>query len=130
MTPFRYKFVKKIEYTDPILGRTACRLINLLPGDDITPYENFVIGRIRMGNSPASSVKSWADDLGNFFNYFVAASEFAASNTNKFSACPLSDIIFLYPRYLSDASTATDLIAKHLAELILQVSRAASGLLH
>lgn len=116
MPQYRLKFVKKIEYVDPILGRTAFRLINLISGEDIPYYNRYLVEKLRTKNSPADSIKAWADDLAIFFDYFIAATDFAEKNTSEFKASPLSDIIFAYPLYLVEATNSSNLISRELAQ--------------
>lgn len=116
MAQYRNRFVRRINYTHPILGRTLYRLVNLISGDEIKPYATFLTERTRTENSSARSINAWADDLSNFFNYYVVASELASSNPNLFLGSPLSDITFAYPHYLIDGSDSSNLIAKQVAK--------------
>lgn len=119
MPSYRRKYVRKISYVHPVLGRTCFRLINLLTGQEITPYSAYLIDRIQSSNkkSPKHSVSAWADDLSCFFDYFVAASDYLAKHPEMVVSSALSDVIFGYPHYLIDGVNSENALVCNTAKM-------------
>jgi integrase len=110
------KYIKSIEFLDPVLGQTCYRLINLETGETVPFVTEYLKMRAASG-SKANSVAAMANDLKAFLSYLFVASE-VVSDYLDYEATPLSEIIFGYPQFLLLAKRSSSVIAKRVAHIL------------
>lgn len=110
------KYLKSVEYVDPIIGKTCYHLINLETGETVPFFSEYLKLRAASG-SKANSVAAMANDLKAFLSYLFVASEVLSDNLG-FEATPLSEIIYGYPQFLVLAKNSSSLLARRTAEIL------------
>tara|TARA_R110002153_G_scaffold274364_2_gene449505 strand:- start:217861 stop:219273 length:1413 start_codon:yes stop_codon:yes gene_type:complete len=112
----RNKYLKSIEYLDPVIGKTCYRLINIETGETVPFFTEYLKMKAATG-SAANSVEAIANDLKTFLSYLFVASE-VVSNYLDYEATPLSEIIFGYPQFLILAKKSSSDTAKRTAQIL------------
>jgi integrase len=112
----RNKYLKSIEYLDPVIGKKCYRLINLETGQTVPFFTEYLKMRAVSG-SKANSVAAMANDLKTFLSYFFVASEVVSDNLD-YPGTPLSEIIYGYPQFLLLAKRASSTTVRQTAETL------------
>jgi hypothetical protein len=110
------KYLKSVEYVDPVIGKTCYRLINLETAETVPFFTEYLKVRAASGFK-ANSIAAMANDLKAFLSYLFVASEVVSDNL-VLEAAPLSEIIYGYPQFLVLAKNATSLLARRTAEIL------------
>jgi integrase-like protein len=110
------KYLKSIEYLDPVIGKTCYRLINMETGQTVPFYTEYLKLRAASG-SKANSVAAMANDLKSFLSYLFVASEVVSDNLD-YEATPLSEIIYGFPQFLLLAKRSSSATVKRTAEIL------------
>lgn len=111
------RFVKKVSYSDPVLGRTCYRLIALDGGEEIAPYYMYLRRKVQAG-SPKNTVTAIANDLADFFDFLHSVSYALVNQHDLGNATVLSETIFAYPQYLIFGPDSANKIARIAAETL------------